>query len=100
MASIEIVQIMGVLYFIAALRMKVWKTSLNTFIVISGFFLITISREIEFLRDIWATYHLSIVGLIMTALMLRVVYQSINKKLVDSVCDNCFDFKRRKDDII
>lgn len=100
MLSIQIIQIMAILYFIAAVKMKVWKVSLNTFVVLTAVFVVTISREFDFAQHIWIDYHLGIIGFTMTFLMVRVVYQSINKKLVDSICDNCIDFKRRKGDTV
>ena len=97
MSSIQIVQIMAILYFIYALRLKVWQTSLNTFVVILAFFLITVSREFEICKEIWIDYHLTIVAATKTFLMGRVVFQSVNKKYLDSICGKCTHF-RRKDD--
>ena len=98
MSSIQIIQIMAILYFLYALRMKVWQTSLNTFVVLAAFFIVTVSREFEICRDIWIDYHLTIVAVAMTFLMGRVVYQSVRKKYIDRICNDCTNFNRRKDD--
>ena len=99
MISIQIVQIMAILYFLYALRMKVWETSVNTFIVFVTFFIITISREVDACQEIWTDWHLSIVAITMTVLMARVVWQSVSKKYKENVCSGCDNFKRRKDDL-
>ena len=84
MTSIQIIQIMAILYFLFALRLKTWKTSLNTFIVISGFFIIVVSREIEWCLSIWIDYHMTIIGIIMTIIMARATYQSVYKKYLEN----------------
>lgn len=98
MLSIEIIQIMAIMYFMYALRLKVWKTSLNTFVVIATFFVVTISREVPMLRDIWVDYHLTIIAMAMTFLMGRVVYQSAHKKYKELVCNDCTNYNRRSTD--
>lgn len=77
MISIYLIQIMSVLFFIFALRMRIWKTSLNTFIVFTVIFFISMSHEIEFLRAFWINYHLTVIATMMFVLMARVVYQSV-----------------------
>lgn len=98
MSSIQVIQIMAILYFIYAVRLRVWKTSLNTFIVLSAFFLITVSREIPICVEFWINYHLTVIAMTMTFLMGRVVFQSSHKKYLDNICDKCTHFNRRKDD--
>jgi hypothetical protein len=83
---IEAVQIMAVLYLLFAIRMRVWRVSINTFIVILAFSIITLSREFEVLRNVWVNYHLSIIAIIMTVLITRVVYQIATKKKCDKIC--------------
>lgn len=99
MNSIIIVQVMAILYFMFAVRYKVWQTSLNTFVVFTGFFVITATHEIVQAKEHWINYHLTLVGFIMTFLMARVVYQRITKKN-DEKClfPDCKNKGRRKDD--
>jgi len=75
MESVNYVQIMSVLFFMYAIRMQVWKTSLNTFVIIGVIFFISMSREIDVLKDVWADYHLSIVSALLMFLMARIVFQ-------------------------
>lgn len=98
MLSIEIIQIMAIVYFIYALRLQIWKTSLNTFVVMATFFILTISREVEMLRDVWVDYHLTIIAMAMTFLMGRVVYQSAKKKYQKFMCSDCTNYNRRSTD--
>ena len=78
--SIMIIQLIGVLYFLMAIRFKVWKTSLNTFLVFATAFTIVVTREIEFLRTIWVDYHLTLIATLLTFMMVRVVIQGAHKK--------------------
>ena len=78
--SIMVIQLMGVLYFLMAIRFKVWKTSLNTFLVFAAVFTIVATREIEFLRTIWVDYHLTLIATLLTFMMVRVVIQGAHKK--------------------
>ena len=78
--SIMIIQLIGVLYFLMAIRFKVWKTSLNTFLVFATAFTIVATREIEFLRTIWVDYHLTLIVTLLTFMMVRVVIQGAHKK--------------------
>lgn len=98
MLSIHIIQIMAIIYFIYALRLKVWQTSINTFVVITTFFVVTISREVVVLKDIWIDYHLTIIAIAMTFLMGRVVYQSAKKKYQKFMCSDCTNYNRRSTD--
>lgn len=98
MLSIQTIQIMAIIYFIYAIRLKVWRTSLNTFVVLTAFFILTISREVEMLRDIWIDYHLIIIAIVMTFLMGRVVYQSAHKKHKELICNDCINYNRRSTD--
>lgn len=98
MLSIEIIQIMAIVYFIYALRLQIWKTSLNTFVIMATFFILTISREVEMLKNIWVDYHLTIVAIAMTFLMGRVVYQSAHKKYKELLCNDCTNYNRRSTD--
>ena len=75
-----IIQLIGVLYFLMAIRFKVWKTSLNTFLVFAAVFIIVTTREIEFLRTIWVDYHLTLIAALLTFMMVRVVIQGAHKK--------------------
>jgi len=84
MNTIGLLQIMAVLYFVFAVRMQVWQTSLNTFVVIAAIFFIVITREIAPLRTIWADYHFTIIALLMTFLMARVVWQKSHKTYKNS----------------
>lgn len=96
--SVQIVQIMIILFFIYSVKMKIWKQSLNTFIVFATLFILTISREVEYLRKIWIDYHVSVIGLMMIVLMSRVVYQSVYKKYKDAFCNDCTNYNRRSTD--
>ena len=89
--SIMVIQLMGVLYFLMAIRFKVWKTSLNTFLVFATVFTIVTTREIEFLRTIWADYHLTLIIALLTFMMVRVVIQGAHKKKEDNR-SSCWDF--------
>ena len=89
--SIMVIQLMGVLYFLMAIRFKVWKTSLNTFLVFATAFTIVATREIEFLRTIWVDYHLTLIATLLTFMMVRVVIQGAHKKKEDN-CSSCWDF--------
>ena len=85
---ITIVQFMAVAYFIAAVRMKFWRTSMNTFVVLSAAFLIAILSNFEYYRLYWVDLHLSIVAFTLTFMMARVVYQRYVSKVKD-----CLDMK-------
>jgi prepilin signal peptidase PulO-like enzyme (type II secretory pathway) len=85
MTTMQVIQIMAVLYFLFALRFTIWRTSLNSFIVIAGFFIITVSYEFELFKRFWLDYHLVIVAIIMTMVMVRVVYQSIRRERMKRV---------------
>jgi predicted membrane protein len=91
--SVAIIQIIGVLYFIVAIRFKVWQTSLNTFLVFATVFIIVVSREIDILCYIWADYHLSIVAILLTFMMARVVIQGAKRKQVQKdKCNGCWKY--------
>lgn len=77
MSIMSALQIMAILYFITAVRMRVWRTSLNTFVVISTIFELCISYEIPIIQRAWQQYHLYVIAGMMTFLMARVTYQSI-----------------------
>lgn len=80
MKVIPILQIMSILYFIFAVRMRMWNISLNSFVVITSIFLIAVSYETKLFECVWADYHLTIVILMMTFIMARVTWQSAFKK--------------------
>lgn len=80
MITIKLLEIMSVLYFIASLRMRVWNTSLNSFVVICVFFVITTSYEFDALKKIWGSCHITILAVMLTFIMARVTYQSISSK--------------------
>ena len=96
--SVQIVQTMIILSFIYALRMKIWNTSLNTFIVISILFILTVSNEIPMLQKIWITYHTSLIGIMIFIIMGRVVFQSVKKKYLEFYCNDCSNYNRRQTD--
>lgn len=94
MNIITIIEIISILYFIAAVRMRVWRTSLNSFVVITASFVLLVSYECPYVRSHWMTYHLSIVAIVMTFIMVRVTYQSVNEKWKSYHCTtNNFDEK-------
>lgn len=98
MITIQTVQIFIILSFIYSVRLKVWNTSLNTFIVIATMFLLTISREIPYLKKIWIDYHVTVVGVMLFIIMARVVFQSVRKKYRDSLCNDCTNYNSRSKD--
>jgi hypothetical protein len=86
------IQIMAIAYFIAAIKLKFWKTSLNTFIVFGAVFFITILSNIDALNAHWVNIHLSIVAFTISFMMGRVVYQRCMdtlKKINDDKCKEC-----------
>ena len=85
---ITIVQFMAVAYFIAAVRMKFWRTSMNTFVVLSAVFLIAILSNFKYYRLYWVDLHLSIVAFTLSFMMVRVIYQRYISKAKD-----CLDIK-------
>lgn len=92
------VQVLIILSFIFSLRMRAWKTSLNSFIFISGLFILTISREFNILKEIWVNYHVSVMGITLFLVMSRVSYQSFSKKYKELLCDTCTNYNRRSTD--
>ena len=92
------VQIFIILSFLFSLRMKVWRTSLNSFIFISGLFILTISREFQYLREAWEDYHISVMGITLFLVMARVSYQSFSKKYKEMLCSGCTNYSRRATD--
>ncbi|MDO9304642.1 MAG: hypothetical protein Q7T77_04895 [Sulfuricurvum sp.] len=76
MKVIPILQIISILYFLFALRMRMWRISINSFVVITSVFVIAVSYESGIFKCVWANYHLSIVALMLTFIMARVTYQS------------------------
>ena len=80
MNIIIILQIISILYFIFALRMKMWKISLNSFIVISTVFILSISSQISLFSNIWVNYHLTIIIAMLTFIIARTTWQSIQDK--------------------
>lgn len=98
MNTVFAVQIFIVLSFLFSLRMRVWKTSLNSFIFICGLFVLTISREFEYLRNIWINYHVSVMGITLFIVMSRVSYQSFYKKYKEFLCHDCTNYNRRATD--
>ena len=99
---ITLIQIMAITFFLAAIRMKFWKTSVNTFVVLGAIFIIAVASLME-IPACWINAHLSVLALTMTFLMARVVYQRyilIKKDSLDLKCNkSCeMNFMRRKDD--
>ena len=80
MKIIPILQIVSILYFLFAVRMKMWSVSLNSFVVIATVFFIAVSHEIEWLQCVWVDYHLPIIAMMLTFIMSRVTWQSIKAK--------------------
>lgn len=83
MKMIFAVQVLIILSFLFSLRMRVWRTSLNSFIFITGLFILTITREIPYFKDIWVPYHTGLIGLVLLFVMVRLSYQSLHKKYKD-----------------
>ena len=81
MKVLPILQIISILYFIFALRMRMWKVSLNSFVVIATVFIIATTHEFKMFQGIWVNYHLPIIVIMMTFIMARVTWQSVNSKL-------------------
>lgn len=80
MKVIPILQIISILYFVFAVRMQMWRVSINSFIVISTVFVLAVSYETKLFQCVWANYHLSIVALMLTFIMARVTWQSAFSK--------------------
>lgn len=95
MNTVFAVQIFIVLSFLFALRMRVWRTSLSSFIFICGLFVLTISREFQYFKEIWTNYHVLIMGITLFLVMSRVTYQSFSKKYKEMKCNDCTNYKRR-----
>jgi len=76
MKVLPILQIMSILYFIFAVRMRMWNISINSFVVITSVFVIAVSYETKMFNCIWVNYHLTIIVLMLTFIMARVTYQS------------------------
>jgi hypothetical protein len=90
------IQIMAIAYFIAAIKMKFWRTSLNTFVVFGAIFLVTVLSHFESLAPHWIEVHLSVVAFTMTFMMGRVVYQrciDTLKKNKEDFCKGCERWK-------
>lgn len=95
MNTVFAVQIFIVLSFIFALRMRVWRTSLNSFIFICGLFTLTISREFDYLTNIWVDYHVLVIGFTLAFVMSRLSYQSFSKKYKEMKCNDYTNYNRR-----
>lgn len=95
MNAVFAVQIFIVLSFIFALRMRVWRTSLNSFIFICGLFTLTISREFDYLTNIWVNYHVLVIGFTLAFVMSRLSYQSFSKKYKEMKCNDYTNYNRR-----
>ena len=80
MKVVPILQIMSILYFIFAVRMQMWRVSLNSFIVIATVFTIAISHEVVWLQYVWVDFHLPVIATMLTFIMMRVTWQSILTK--------------------
>jgi len=80
MKIIPILQIMSILYFIFAVRMQMWKISLNSFIVISTVFILAVSSVSRLFNSIWLNYHLTVIVIMLTFIMVRTTWQSIHDK--------------------
>lgn len=91
-------QVFIILSFLFAVRMRVWKTSLNSFVFIAALFLLTISKELQYFRDIWMCYHIAVMGLVLVFVMGRLSYQSFYKKYKEIFWSNCINHNRRATD--
>ncbi len=83
---------MSILYFIYAIRIGMWNISLNSFVVIGMVFFISVSSLCPPLQAIWIDYHMAVIGVVMTFIMARVVYQKTYlkvKQLPSNSCDGC-----------
>lgn len=98
MSTVFAVQILIVLSFIFSLRMRVWRTSVNSFVFISALFVLTISREFAFFQSFWVNYHTSVMGAALVFVMGRLSYQSFRKKCKDWMCSDCTNYNRREGD--
>ena len=90
------IQIMAIAYFIAAIKMKLWRTSFNTFVVFGVIFLISVLSHFESLAPYWIEVHLSLVAFMMTFMMCRVGYQryiDMLKKNKENFCKGCERWK-------
>jgi hypothetical protein len=76
MDSLDIVQVMSILFWIFATRMRIWKTDLNTYALFTVLFLITVSAQFDLLQCIWIDYHLYLTMILMIFLFIRVVYKN------------------------
>ena len=90
MNDFELLQLMAVLYFIFAVRMKIWQTSLNTFFVFCVAFVVAVSHQTESLRFIFDN-RVWIFDIALTVLFARVAYQQICKKYNDNFKSKCSD---------
>lgn len=91
MSDIQIFQIVSTMCFVFAVRMKVWDTSLNSFVVFCSAFLIMLgysNKEFSFIFDN-RLYLFSVVLLFMIG---RVVFKSIKNKTIK--------FGRRLEDVL
>lgn len=77
MANAFIIQAISVLYVIYAIRIKMWRLSLNTFTMFIFIFFIVITWEIPVFNSIWTQYPMEVMTLFMTIMLLRVFYQHI-----------------------
>lgn len=80
MKIIPILQIISILYFMFAVRMQMWKISINSFVVITSVFIISVSYETGMFQCVWVDYHLSIIAIMLTFIMARVTWQSAFSK--------------------
>ena len=98
MSIVAGVQIFIVLSFIFSLRMKVWETSVNSFIFIAGLFVLTVTREFAYFKEIWMNYHVLFIGVTLAFVMSRVTYQAFCKKYREALCNDCTNYNRRDTD--
>lgn len=82
MNDFEVLQMIGVLYFVFAVRMKIWQTSINTFIVFCTAFVVAISYQVEELKFVFEN-RVWLFNATLTFLFARVAYQQIYNKYYD-----------------
>lgn len=91
MTDVQLFQIVSVLCFMFAVKMKVWRTSLNSFVVFCSAFIVMLgysAPEFSFVFE----HRLYLFSAVLLFMMGRVVYQSIYNKTTK--------FGRRSEDVL
>ncbi len=95
MTAIIVLKMVSILYFIGAIRLRVWRVSVSTFVIIATAFIIAMLNTIEICREYWVNLHIGIIISVLTFLMIRVVWQKYETQHKDLI-DNCRDCINRK----